>query len=1242
MIYFHSFFYIFWFSSLPLHIPPELNIHTPNMAPSSVYKFLRVGSWNVHGAYYNVNGFKVNKLEDQNFLNILNSHDILCLQETHTGENDLMNSHIQLFHGIPHCRKISSNNRYFGGMLLLIRKSIRKGVKILSTDNPDILGILLLKEFFGFSEDLNIWFVYAPPLGTPYLTDKEDVLESLEKKLVRHDNPIIMGDLNGKTNTSPDFVLEVTDKHSPIHDIDDYVPDIPSKRNNKDTKKVDKQGKELLEMCQTYRLRILNGRTSGDRWGLPTRYPLCEGETPSLLDYGICSISHLEKIQSFQVYPVTDLSDHCCISFKLNTPKHREEDRSIPQPSKETRGYKFDLKYACTYTTYLQNDPRFDEINNTLNRIVEGSPDQNQLDKIVEDLNEGIVDNAQKTFPPKVVGKPRKKKQQPKPARWFDNECAKLRKAHRRALAKVNKNPFDRHLQQVALHSRKEYKKACKAAERKLREKVVNKLMDIRETDPKLFWDTLKKMKEWGRETPDPSESIPPETWKDYYQKLLNKSTAKPLEISQGCSDPELDRPIELKELKEAIQVAKYGKASGKDKIIMELIKFMPEKVVKILCRIMEVMFMHAIFPTAWTTNLLKALYKKDSKDDPDNYRGLAIAPVISKLYCMILLQRLETHMIKTKVISPSQIGFTKGFRASDHVYLLKTLVTKVLKHKKKLYVAFVDFKKAYDTVDRSILLKTLFKAGVQGKFLSNLVAMYRNVNYSIKLKNGILDPIRSNLGLKQGCPLSPLLFNIYINDVGRYLKDNGPGNLTLGNTNINHFLYADDLVLLSETKEGLQDHLNSLDEFTKAKELTVNTKKSVIMIFNKSGRKAKDKFTYQNQELLIVQSFTYLGVEISASGTFSNGIKALVTKAKKAMMPLFRMIIQFKLSFHQILKLFTAYIEPILLYNAENWACMSSKEIEKCKKDHNKIYEKSMIATTTIPQLKYLKFALGVNKQCPTLAVLGETAEVPLILKGYHRMLTYWNRTREMDDNTLIKKAYMENVTSNSEWCQTIQILNCSQNLHCDDIPVAQFPSVAKKNLRANFVKYWQHRLSDYSKLKTYSLLKQEYIINRYLELPNFRDRQRITKFITSNHCLEIEKGRHNDKPREERLCKACERGAIEDEHHFLLACPAYQEVRINHLKHQPQDGDRDKQLQETVLSNTPSDLTTYLKAAFDLRDKLINFHVTKMSLCGMRFTISRGANTRQKKPITKLQVETSGTHKIKISRKHKRYAPY
>ena len=933
-------------------------------------------------------------------------------------------------------------------------------------------------------------------MGTPYLSDRDDILDCLDRKLNNDtDHSIVIGDLNGKTQTALDYVLDLDDKHSPINENEGYDRDTPPNvRNNMDTKPVDKQGRKILEICQTHRLRILNGRTVGDRWGHPTRYPVASRETPSLLDYTLCSQEYMKKIKAFQIQPITELSDHCCITFKLETSHRPEVDSGMQTIRHVTKGYRYDIKLAGQFTQNLKDNEDLTNLKNKMDRIGTTPPSQDLVDSLAQDFGKCVVDTAIKTFPTKP---PRTKKpaKQLKPAKWFNDQCSKLKKAYKRALTALHKKPFDAELKHKVLCAQKSYKKACKGAEAKFRETVVGKLLELSLTDPKGFWKTLKDMREWGRQKPDPSDNIQPDTWKEYYKTLLNKPTTKQYKAEQGQPNPLLDRPLLLKELLEVIKRAKWGKASGPDHIQIELVKDFPPETTKVLFKLMQMIFNNAMFPKTWTVSYLRAIYKKDDKEDPNNYRGLAIAPIFSKLYSMILLKRLEDYVTEERVISPNQIGFQRGYRTADHVYLLKTLVNKAFRHKKKLYAAFIDFKKAYDTVDRTILLKTLHRNGVQGNFLRNLEAMYAHASYTIKLNKGILEPISSNLGLKQGCPLSPLLFNLYINDLGAYLEDEKENSiLDVQGTKVNHFLYADDLVLLSETKEGLQEQLNGLEKFAQEKELTVNTKKSVVMVFNKAGRKTSDTLLYENKRLEIVQSFTYLGIEFAASGTLSYGVKALIAKAKKAMMPLFRTITQFNLPFRNILRMFTALVEPILLYNAENWACMTTKQIEACMKDHNLIYENSVRNNTTIAQLKYLKFALGVSKQCPTMAVLGETAEIPLILKGYHRMLTFWERTRDMEDDTLIKKAYMENVATNSDWCKTIQILNSSQNLHSQEIADEDFSKVAKQRIRNNFTNYWKARISDQTrekKLHIYAQVKQELQIEQYMNLSNFRDRQ-------------------------------------------------------------------------------------------------------------------------------------------------------
>ena len=113
---------------------------------------------------------------------------------------------------------------------------------------------------------------------------------------------------------------------------------------------------------------------------------------------------------------------------------------------------------------------------------------------------------------------------------------------------------------------------------------------------------------------------------------------------------------------------------------------------------------------------------------------------------------------------------------------------------------------------------------------------MYNYTSYSIKTSSSNLKPIRSNLGLKQGCPLSPILFNLYIDDV-EDIFDSTCEPVTLSETKINHFLYADDLIIVSLTQIGLQRSLDKLTEYAIDKDLTINSKKSKTMTFNPGGR---------------------------------------------------------------------------------------------------------------------------------------------------------------------------------------------------------------------------------------------------------------------------------------------------------------------------------------------------------------------------------------------------------------------
>ena len=132
----------------------------------------------------------------------------------------------------------------------------------------------------------------------------------------------------------------------------------------------------------------------------------------------------------------------------------------------------------------------------------------------------------------------------------------------------------------------------------------------------------------------------------------------------------------------------------------------------------------------------------------------------------------------------------------------------------------------------------------------------------------------------KQGCPLSPILFNIYIDDVKNIFEDSCDP-IDLQGKKINHFLYADDLVLLSSSGDGLQKCLNRLHVFSRAKNLTINIAKTKTMIFNNTGRLIKQYFIVDNKKLEKVQTFCFRGFDVKTSGVMSSEINTLYDKGK-------------------------------------------------------------------------------------------------------------------------------------------------------------------------------------------------------------------------------------------------------------------------------------------------------------------------------------------------------------------------
>ena len=266
----------------------------------------------------------------------MSSYDIVFLSETHTG----FDTHIDIegFQHVQICRPISSNNRYYGGLALLIRKTLSNYINILKNSSSEFQWVELLKNYFSLYKDILICFSYVSPCSFQSNLDS-DSLEAIIRDInifKNNGNVFICGDLNIRTGEDPDFITNDSDKHVPL-DPSYIIDSNILKRNSKDTK-VDDRGKQVNELCISSRMRILNVRILGDSFGKLT----CQKPTgASVVDYMIASEELLKDIIYFHMHPFPPLFSDCHSKISVcikATVKHnncvRNENNRMPDSFK--------------------------------------------------------------------------------------------------------------------------------------------------------------------------------------------------------------------------------------------------------------------------------------------------------------------------------------------------------------------------------------------------------------------------------------------------------------------------------------------------------------------------------------------------------------------------------------------------------------------------------------------------------------------------------------------------------------------------------------------------------------------------------------------------------------------------------------------------------------------------------------------------------------------------------------------
>ncbi len=1109
-------------------------------------KNLRVAHWNTHGLRH--------KIDCPDFVNILNDYDICILTETWMTEKIKIDNfyveHIK-------AKKIpSKKGRFSGGLYILIKENIKEHVKILDLPNKYGKWLKIGKDMLKLDKHLYIGGIYLPPQDSTYaLKEPFGQIENDVSELLTSGHIMILGDLNSRTDNLKDFIVNYSGDEKAGDKIcmaDNVIE--PISRFNNDMV-VNEYGKQLVQFCKNTDMLIMNGRMEGD---IPGKYTFYNKNGSSTVDYGIVSNSFTNNILYFHVTAPNAWSDHCLIKTCISVDWTSTNKIASHNLSQLHDTYAWNSESPSRFIDTMNSDIIQKEIKNIL--LNNYSIDEKGIDGISRDVATIYQKTATLCLKKKTKNAHRRRTQNNhhnylKTKQY--NEMKKELKDLGYLLCRFPKDPF---IRGKFFFMKKNFSKILKRHQAKAREEIMARIQQMEDKNPTAFWNLVNTYRDKKKN----NEEINPDIFFEHFKKLhegichashdkifKQKIEHKLKSMKKSKWIDILDKSISEEEMLSTIKKTKNKKACGLDSISNEMIKCSVDIMKNVLLKLFNHILHTESFPTLWGNGYINPIYKgKGENTDPANFRGITISSCLGKVFTRILNERFINFLIKEKLIKINQIGFTPNKRTADHIFVLKTLIDQAKADRGHLYLCFIDLKAAFDTVWRGGLLYKLTKMKISSKFLNIISSMYNKVTAQIKTYNGLTESFPVFVGTRQGCNLSPALFNCFMNDLPPILDNMNAHQPCLGKRKIGCLLYADDLVIMSRTPGGLQSMMTAAEKYCNKWQLVINTSKTKILVAHK---RKLDNSTWEiyGNNVEIVDSFCYLGIEINKAGTFKNAIQRLYNKGHKAYLGI-RQQFNFNngTSVKVLLKLFDTMVQPILTYGSEIWGVFGwRKNSFPCIRNYvlgNHIYEKL--------HNKLCKQALGIDRYTPDDISKSELGRLPIMYKIISLIYGYWQHILT-DTNSLAYEALSVNIRLdrkgfNSYYTRVKSILAIFNEKN--KIYPINDKEVKKEGTKLSMKFANMYKMTFFQKLNTlqrspeskgkyniYCHIKKNYTPEKYLhEIQDSKLRRHITGVRCATNILPVNKLRKRNIRRENRLCELCDSNEIGDEYHTIIEC--------------------------------------------------------------------------------------------------------
>ncbi|CAG9829791.1 unnamed protein product [Diabrotica balteata] len=520
---------------------------------------------------------------------------------------------------------------------------------------------------------------------------------------------------------------------------------------------------------------------------------------------------------------------------------------------------------------------------------------------------------------------------------WYNQECREITEKKVQARNKWLRTDKE--------EDREEYEKLRRYAKKVIRQNkrrwVDKKMQEIEQErtnrNTKSFY---KKIKEQNKKYKGKTNGIKnregiviiedqeyKQVWRDYYRELLTEETTEEEmhdeeetvhEEEANEVDIEISKEPTLEELDEVIQRSKNGKAPGKDGINMELIKYGGRELRGKILALLKNIWKEEKMPGDWEVGQIITVHKKGDQQICENYRGITLLNTTYKILTSIIKKRLSK--ITKKTVGQYQCGFTEGRSTIDAIHTIKQIMEKANEYKLELEMLFIDFKQAFDSIKRNVLMTALKKLKIPHKLRKLIEMTMRTTKISIKTQRGETEEFSINKGMKQGDALSTTLFNLALEYV---LRNINKGNLRTRGGQI--IAYADDIVIIAKNRKIMKEMLEEIREKGEVMGLRLNQEKTKILRLGK--KPMKEKIKIGSSEFEEVEYFKYLGVTISKSGERKSEIKEKILAANKAYFANKRLLKSKTLTKKSKMSIYNTIIRPILLYAGETMTMVKKDE---------------------------------------------------------------------------------------------------------------------------------------------------------------------------------------------------------------------------------------------------------------------------------------------------------------------------